>query len=149
MKNEKCIKIRERLQQAHDQREKLNKEITIHIMKCPECKDFSQYLSTFPSLLKSTINKAIAPMPAPDFNAVFKNAQNKKSRPKRGLKIISLAASVLIVLGSIFVYNIIDVYQTNVLVQEETHYFVEELFSTPLMQGVEYQAMNAIDIPLD
>jgi hypothetical protein len=113
-----------------------------HLEECPACRHFSQFLLTVGPRLKDELDERIASSPRPDMQKLFNvwNARMKKRRIYYACG--SIAAALIISISSFAGVSIVKNVEAKNLVTEETHYFVDDLFNTPLFEGIEYLTVD-------
>jgi predicted anti-sigma-YlaC factor YlaD len=137
-----CPEVKQLLVQAHDSGAVPTDAVLRHIEDCPHCREYRRFLVSLGQDLKEALDAHTATRARPDTRELF--ASSKKKRRKKTIRhtLSGLAAALAISLGSFIAASAIKDSQDRLLVQEETQYFVDDLFQTTLFEGVENTAFN-------
>jgi hypothetical protein len=74
-RNASCRRMREALQDLHDQRREPRGEVAAHLATCRECFSFNAFLGRLGTDALASIEAPLAAFPAPDVAAVIRRAQ--------------------------------------------------------------------------
>ena len=129
--------MRANLQESFDRGSEPHGETAEHLKTCTQCRSFRAFLKGLGPSLQEEMDKELADFPPADFKALFSKIGSYKRRGK-GRTILRIAAVVVIGIGITLGISLYDKRQTRLLLDESNEYIVQELFSKPLLEGVEY-----------
>jgi len=78
-RNASCRRMREALQDLHDQRRGPRGEVAAHLATCRECSSFNAFLGRLGADALASVEAPLGSLPAPDVSAVIRRAQARGS----------------------------------------------------------------------
>lgn len=78
-RNASCRRMREALQDLHDQRREPRGEVAAHLATCRECSSFNAFLGRLGADALASVEAPLGSLPAPDVSAVIRRAQARGS----------------------------------------------------------------------
>lgn len=138
MRSVKCRAVREEVQTAHDQERPPGSIVKQHVVECRECREFASFITTLGEKLSNTLESDRALTPALDPLTVIRVASVRRRHRFLARTLSGLAAALILGVGGMIGGNLVRESSIKQAVSEETQYFVDDLFSQPLFDGIEY-----------
>jgi len=137
MKNLDCGETKNRLQDAVDRGAMLDAESAGHLAGCSDCRAFQTFLSTCPARLEQALAAHINDA-APDGRRILSLRRERSKKRRIVYSLSGLAAAVILFVGGLSIASLMEREKTARFVSEENSYFVDDLFSQPVFDGIEY-----------
>jgi predicted anti-sigma-YlaC factor YlaD len=137
-----CREIRNGLQEARDRGLAPPAEYEEHLASCAECRAFQKFLSSYADRLGRELEARTAAPAGPDGKRVAASSRARTARRRLVYALSGLAAAVVIGLGGLLAASLIDRERTEEYVREENSQFVDDLFSEPVLEGIEYLTVS-------
>ena len=150
-RNVSCRRMREALQDLHDQRREAPRDLAAHLASCRECADFKAFLERLGADAISSIEAPLASLPAPDVAAVIRRAQARSSAssPRRPSPLLAWfatpphplqAAAAALVVGIGIAAGLLAYggYRERQELRASMSSFVNGLFSSSALDGAEF-----------
>jgi predicted anti-sigma-YlaC factor YlaD len=142
MSDMNCQEIRRRLQESQDRGMKAEADCLEHLSVCADCRAFYRFIESLGRRLRGALDERTAAPSTPDGKKINALYRTRKRRRRIAYSLSGLAAAVILSIGGLLAVNLVQQEQTRSYVREENSQFVDDLFSEPLFEGIEYLSVS-------
>jgi predicted anti-sigma-YlaC factor YlaD len=132
-----CATAREEIQSCHDGCRNLDPAVAAHLVECPACRRFQDFTAGLGGRLKSEMDVRVL-VSMPDSGWLVRQSRLRRKRRRIVNSLSGLAAALVISLGTVITNGAMREARIREQVSEETQYFIDDLFSRPLFEEIEY-----------
>lgn len=130
--DKECRRIRETLQNIHDENLEIPGEVQNHLNTCPGCKEYQALLSSLGTSLSVEIDEKLDTISPPDFAVIYRKTYQRR-RILSTPAIWGIAAVMVFSLGIFFSILYSSHQKRAEYISMDVEMFVSDIFSRPIL----------------